>query len=276
MNANSKTLNSPTGQMLELSDQLTSLERALLVIPLLGGLVFGILPLFFPSQAASFFGFSGGDTYLYRLAGAVTLGYVPGLLLAILQGEWTPVRLVVIATLVFNLGSLFAIAVAMLTGTARPVAYAILVASILITGITVWMLNRHRDVPRPPADIAQWLVYLLVLLTAAAFGTGILFTFAPMQVGQRFGFVGVDEFVFRQGGAALLGFAVMGVFELRSRNWREIRLPSMNALLFNGASFIATILAIIAGDPILLLLVVLPVSIVATVGSFIALQRNGK
>lgn len=276
MNANSKTLNSPAAQMMSATDQLTSLERALLVIPLLGGLVFGILPLFLPAQAASFFGFSGGDTYLYRLAGAVTLGYVPGLLLAILQGEWTPVRLVVVATLVFNLGSLFAIAVAIFTGTATPVAYAILVASVLITGITAWMLNRHRDVPRPHADIAQWLVYLLIFLTAAAFGTGILFTFAPMQVAKMFGFAGIDEFVFRQGGAALLGFAVMGVLELRSRAWREIRLPSLNAMVFNGASFVATILALLAGDPIFLLLVVLVVSIVATVGSFVALQRQGK
>lgn len=276
MNAKMETMSTTAGTKVRTATQLTTLERALLVVPLLGAIVFGILPLFFSQQFASLFGFSGSDTYLYRLAGAVTLGYVPGLLLAILQGEWTPVRLVVIATLVFNLGSLYAIAVAVLTNTAQPIAYAIAIASILIIAITLWLLNQHRDVPRPAADIAQWLVYLIVFLTAAAFGTGLLFTFAPAQVSQLFGFKGIDDFVFRQGGAATLGFAVMGVFELRSRAWREIRLPSMNALVFNGASLIATVLAILAGDPILLLLVVLVVTLVATIGSALALQRQGK
>lgn len=276
MNASSKTVSAAANKLSGAADQLSSVERALLVIPLLGGAVFGILPLFFVGQLANLLGYSGKDLYLYQLAGAVTLGYVPGLLLAILQGEWTSARLVVIATLVFNIGSLFAIAVAILTGTATPVVYAILVASILIVAITAWMLNQHRDVPHPQPDTAPWLKYLLFFLTAAAFGTGTLFTFAPAQVSQLFGFSGVDDFVFRQGGAATLGFAVMGVFELRSLAWRELRLPSLNALLFNGASLVATILAILRADPILLLAVVLLVTIVATAGSFIALQRQGK
>lgn len=276
MNAKMETMNSAAGKTLGSMEQLTGLERALLVIPLLGAIVFGVLPLFFSAQFASLVGLSGSDTYLYRLAGAVTLGYVPGLLLAILQGEWSSVRLVVIATLVFNIGSLYAIAVAVLTNTAQPIAYLIAIASILIVGITLWLLNKHWDVPRPAADVAQWLVYLIIFLTAAAFGTGLLFTFAPAQVSQLFGFKGIDDFVFRQGGAATLGFAVMGVFELRSRAWREIRLPSMNALVFNGASFIATVLAILAGDPILLLVVVLAVTFIATIGSALALRRQGK
>lgn len=258
------------------SDQLSALERALLVAPLLGGLIFGILPLFFTAQFAAFSGLTGNDVYLYRLSGAVVLGYVPGLLLAILQGEWTPVRLVVIATLVFNLGSLLAIAIAIATGAANSLVYLILVASLLFIAITVWMLRQHRNTPRPAADTAEWVKYLLLFLTAAAFGTGLLFLLAPLQVSQLFGFKGSDVFVFRQGGAATLGFAVMGVYELRSRAWREIRLPSLNAMLFNGASLVATILAILAGDPIWLLLVVLPVALVATVGSFVALQRQGK
>ena len=276
MNAKSNALNSAASPMSSAAEELTTLEKILLVIPMLGGLVFGIMPLFFPAQFAALTGYVGNDTYLYRLAGAVTLGYVPGLFLAILQGQWMPVRLVVIATLVFNIGSLFAIAVAIFTGTAKPVVYLILIASIIITASMAWLLNKHRGAPRPPADIAQWVVYLIVFLTAAAFGTGTLFTFAPMQVSQLFGFNGTDEFVFRQGGAATLGFAVMGIFQLRSRAWSEIRLPSMNALLFNGASLIATIVAIISGDPILLLAVVLLVTVVATIGSFITLQRQGK
>lgn len=276
MNAKSNMMNEAAGQMTGAMENLTSMERVFLVFPMLGALVFGVLPLFFSAQFASAFGFAGGDTYLYRLAGAATLGYVPGLLVAILQGEWTPVRFVVIAILVFNLGSLFAIATAILSGSAQPVVYLILVASLLFVAISLWLLNKHRDAPHPAPDIANWVVYLIVFLTLAAFGVGTLFLLAPVPVSQLFGFRGTDEFVFRQGGAATLGFAVMGVFELRSRAWREIRLPSMNSLLFNGASLVATILAILSGDPILLLLVVLAVTVVATVGCIITLQRQGQ
>lgn len=276
MSAKTNLLNSTATRTLSASDQLSSLERVLLVVPLLGGLVFGILPLFFSTQFATLFGFSGNDTYLYRLAGAVTLGYAPGLLLAILQGEWTPVRLVIIATLVFNIGSLFAIVTAVSSGNASPIVYAILVASLLIIGITAWMLNAHIEVVKPAADISRWVVYLIVFLTAAAFGTGTLFTFLPALSSQLFGFQGTDEFVFRQGGAATLGFAVMGVFQLRSQAWREMRLPSMNALLFNGASLLATLVAIVSGDPILLLVVVLLVTAVATAGCALTLVRQGK
>lgn len=275
MNANTKTL-SAAGTITHASDEMSSLERGLLVIPLLGAVVFGILPLLFSKQFASLLGFTGNDTFLYRLAGAVTLGYVPGLLVTILRGEWTPARLVIVATLVFNIGSLFAVGAALLAGNAQPVVYAILANSVLIIAMTTWMLNKHRDVARPAPDIAKWVVYLIVFLTAAAFGTGTLFLLAPLQVSQLFGFAGVDEFVFRQGGAATLGFAVMGVVELRSRAWREIRLPSMNALVFNGASLVATVIAIVSGDPILLLAVVLLVTLVATIGCIITLRREGK
>lgn len=275
MNASAKTAGMASGTMTGSLDELTLIERLLLVMPLVGGAVFGILPLFFAGQAP-LLGYSGKDLYLYQLSGAVTLGYVPGLLLAVLEGKWTPARLVVIATLVFNLASLFAIATAVLTGTATSVVYAILVASLIIAASTAWMVYQHRGAPHPAPDTAPWLKYLLIFLTAAAFGTGILFTFVPVQVAQMFGFTGADDFVYRQGGAALLGFAVMGVFELRSLAWRELRLPSMNALLFNGVSFPVTLLALWRGEPILLLGVVLLVSVVATVGTFVALWREGK
>jgi hypothetical protein len=275
MNSVSGTMH-PSAQVSTTSERLTTLERVALIAPFLGGLVFGILPLLFSKEFAAATGNTGNDVYLYRLTGAVVLGYAPGLLVGILRGEWTPLRLVIIATLVFNLGSLFAIGVAFVSGITSPFVFAILVASLLFIAITVWLLNKHQGAARPAADTAEWVKYLLYILTAAAFGTGILFLLAPLQVGRLFGFTGMDEFVFRQGGAATLGFAVMGVYELRSRAWREIQLPSLNAMLFNGASLIATILAIFAGDPLWLLLVVLPVALVATLGSFLVLARRGK
>lgn len=276
MKTSGNALNAPAVQTMRAAEQLSSLERALLVIPLLYVFVFGLLTYFAPAQFASMFGFSGKDTYLYALAGGVTLGYVPGLVLVILQGEWTSARLVIMALMVFSVASLFGVAVAVVTGAATSFVYAIFLLSLFGMALTGWMLNRHKQGSNPSADTAPWLKYLLIFLTTAAFGTGALFTLAPLQVSQLFGFNGTDEFVFRIGGAATLGFAVMGVFELRSLAWREIRLPSINAFLFNGLSLIGTVLAILRGDPILLLGVVLLVTLVATAGSLLALQRQGK
>lgn len=276
MNASTKARNVSAPQRMSVADQLSSLERALLVVPFIYCLVLGILMLFFPTQFAANFGYSLKNLYLYALVGAVTVGYLPGLLLAILQGEWSPIRIVVISLLVFGVASLFGVAVAFVTGAAGSFAYLMLVVSLVVIGMSAWMLNRHRDAPHSAPDTAAWLKYMIIFLTVAAFGTGTLFTLAPAQVSQLFGFNGTDELVFRFGGAATLGFAVMGVIELRNLSWRELRIPSMNALAFNGVGLVATVLSILRGDPILLLLVILLVNVVATVGYIIALQRQGK
>lgn len=276
MNATSKARNVSAPRAAVAGDRLSSLERALLIIPVLYFLVLGVLMLFAPTQFAALFGYSLKNLYLYALVGAVTVGYLPGLVFAILQGEWSPVRIVIISLLVFGVASLFGIAVAFVTGQANSFAYLMLIVSVLIIGMSAWMLNAHRDGSRLAPDTGAWLKYLVIFLTIAAFGTGTLFTLAPAQVSQLFGFNGTDELVFRFGGAATLGFAVMGVIELRNLSWREIRIPSLNALMFNGVGLVATVLSILRGDPILLLLVILLVNVVATVGYIIALQRQGK
>ena len=56
-------------------DRLSRSESGFIVLPMAAGFVFGLLPLLVPSQFASAGGFPGNDTYVYRLAGAATLGY---------------------------------------------------------------------------------------------------------------------------------------------------------------------------------------------------------
>src|SRR5579884_1731585 len=122
------------------STRLSGLERWLLVVPLAGGLVFGLFPLLFPAAFAALTGFAGHDPFMYRLAGAATFGYAVALIGGIRQGTWAAVRLVVIAVLTFNLGSLYACGAELLSpstqGGARPVVYLILATSIAIVAIT--------------------------------------------------------------------------------------------------------------------------------------------
>jgi len=74
---------------------------------------------------------------------------------------------------------------------------------------------------------------------------------------------------------ATCGYAVMGLFELRSRNWTEMRLPIFMALIFNGAGLVATVANFVEGGPILLPLVVLVATLIVTPAAAIALRRFG-
>ena len=259
-----------------LLERLTPQEKLLLAVPLLGGLVFGFLPLLAPGLLARLAGAAGNDPFIYRLAGAATLGYALALILALRQDAWLPVRIVVIATLTFNLGSLYAIALAILDGNATWIVYAILVASITITAITASLLRRHGAVPQPAPDVAAWLVALVWFLAIVATLVGALGLFVPTMVARLFGYAGTDTFLYRQGGAATLGYGIMGFYQLRSRTWSQWRLPSVMALVFNGLSFVLALLALLGGESSLLPFIIGGAALAATVGSFMALQRRGQ
>ena len=117
--------------------KLSSLERILLLLPIAGGLVFGLGPLLLGGAFGAALGFPGNDTFIYRLAGAATLGYAVALIMGLRQGDWAPLRLVIVATLAFNLASIYACIVQLVAGDTNVLVYLILGTSIAITGITV-------------------------------------------------------------------------------------------------------------------------------------------
>ena len=86
--------------------KLSNLERILLLLPLAGGSVFGLFPLLLGGVFGAALGYPGNDSFIYRLGGAATLGYAVALIMGLRQGDWAPLRLVVIATLTFNLASI--------------------------------------------------------------------------------------------------------------------------------------------------------------------------
>lgn len=256
--------------------RLGNLERLLLLLPIAGGLVFGVFPFLWGGAFGTLLGAPGNDSFVYRLAGAATLGYAVALLLGLRQGDWVPLRLVVIGTLTFNLASIYACLAHILTGTANLFVYLIFGTSIAITAITLWLLNRHAGETAGSETVSAWYVRFLVLGAVLSGAFGLLPLLMPVLGATLTGFQGTDVFLIRQGGAASLGYAVMSIAGIRSRAWTEIRLPLIMALVFNGFSFIASVIALFSGEPVLMSAVIGAASLFVTVVGAIAYRRNGK
>jgi hypothetical protein len=147
-------------QRTPLSAQLTHVspvERGLLALPLLGGVVFGLIPLFAPQLLAMLAGTPGNDPYIYWLAGAATFGYAVVLALGLRQAAWAPLRLIVAAVLAFNLASIYACGLTIAGGGAQPIVYLILVTSIGFVTLCAPLLRRHAGAAGAP-DTAPWVV----------------------------------------------------------------------------------------------------------------------
>ena len=256
--------------------KLNSLERLLLLLPTVGGLVFGVLPLLLGATFGAALGAPGNDSFVYRLAGAATLGYAVALIIGLRQVDWAPLRLVIIGTLTFNLASIYACVVQIMAGNSNLSVYLIFGTSIAITAITTWMLNRHAGGERPAADVSTWYIRFLVLGAVLSGTFGFLPLLIPVLGATLTGFQGTDVFLIRQAGAASLGYAVMSIVGIRSGVWNEIRLPLIMALVFNGFSFIASMVAVLSGEPILMSLVIGAASLFVTIVGIMAYRQKGK
>ena len=153
----------------------------LLVLLILAGLVFGLAPLLVPRQFGDFAGFRAQDLFLYRLAGAATLGYGVALLVGF-RAPWRELRILIASTAVFNGASIAACLVAIVQGGAQWLVYVILLASILFTAGTLNLLANpplgpgERAGPDGSPDVSQWIVALFAIGVTASlvFGLGPL------------------------------------------------------------------------------------------------------
>jgi hypothetical protein len=68
----------------------------------------------------------------------------------------------------------------------------------------------------------------------------------------------------------------MAFLALKSGVWQEVRTATVVALIFNGLACIASVIALLAGDPIFIVGLIGAAALFYTVMVFIALQRNGK
>ncbi len=105
---------------------------------------------------------------------------------------------------------------------------------------------------------------------------GLVPLLIPAQSAQLAGFKGTDVFLIRQAGAACLGYGVMAMVGFRSGVWREVWLASVMALVFNGFAFVASLIALLSGDPIFIGALIGAAALVNTVLAILALQRKGR
>lgn len=257
------------------------LRNPLLILLILAGLFFGLMPLLLPKQFGDATGFRAQDLFLYRLAGAATLGYGVALLVGF-RASWRELRILIASTAVFNGASIAACLVAIVQGGAQWLVYVILLASILFTAGTLSLLVNPPLGPGEGAgrdgspDVAQWIVALFAIgaLASLVFGVGPLV--AGGGFGRALGFPGFDDFIYRQAGAATTGACVGGLLALQSRRWREIRLAAVAALTFNVASVLAALIEVAGGSPQPVAFVILAAAALVTVGMALALRRAGR
>jgi hypothetical protein len=259
---------------------LSGLDKLLLLVPMIAGMFFGLAPLLEARLFAQVNGYAGtnNDIFIYWLAGAATLGYGIILALGIREGGWIGLRLPVVAVLAFNLCSLFACEEEIRLGRANdhPIIYLILGASIVLSLLSGFVLSRYRGRPRGEPDTARWLSYFLIVAVIGALATGLLALLFPEQFKPLFGLDALDIFVYRQLGAATVGYGVMGVLQIRSRRWLELRLSLLMAGIFNALACAIGITSLITGKPPLLPLTLVVVPFCLAVGCFTAFARKGK
>lgn len=243
----------------------TVVFRALLLVQVASGGVFGLGPLVFPEAFATIFGYAGAEPFLYRIAGAATTGYAVMALAAFLRPRWATFRIPLIATLTFNLG---AVAAALLTtdaGELTALAAFILVAAAAFSVASAYWLYRD-DGPRaadgPPLEEGFRLTLIAATAVAAFFGllpllmTGTfvdLFGLTrPLPSANLFPGPTNDFFIYRVAGAATLGYAVSGLFELLSGRWAEIRISVVGAITFNALGAVSAAIYLATGGRSLL------------------------
>ena len=94
--------------------------------------MFGLGPLLLGGQFGSLVGASGDDPFVYRQAGAATLGAAAGGILVLQSRRWSATRLPTLMAVTFNGLSLIAAIVEIIRG-GPPIAWLILAAAGLTT-----------------------------------------------------------------------------------------------------------------------------------------------
>lgn len=185
-------------------------------------------------------------------------------------------RSVVIAVLTFNLASIFAAVMELISGDKNIIVFLILTASLVFVAISFWLLNRHAGEQTSQPNVSPWFTRFIILGTILSTTFGVLPLLIPVFGAKLLGFHGTDVYVIRLAGAASLGYGVTGFLGISSGAWRERTLGMVMALIFNGFSFVACVIALFSGEPILITLVIAAASLFVTIVGTIAYQRKGQ
>jgi hypothetical protein len=240
-----------------------------------GSLALGVPLWILPSQFAQFVGLSGNDTLVYRLGGAAMVGYALALRYGLRASEWAPIRFVVLATYVFAAIAFFAGFAAFASGQLSGFVLVVTLWAVVVAWAVAQILVAQRGAVAGPRDVSPWVVVVLALATvsAAVFGMGPQL---PGPFASLMGYKGTDEVIYRLAGAACFGYAVMGIQELRSLHWDDMRLPNVMALAFNGLAATAALAEILFGRATLLAVLVALAAGFFTIAIAAILVRRGR
>lgn len=241
----------------------------------MGSVAFGVPLYVFTRPFARIADLAGDDILIYQLGGAAMLGYAVALTLGVRGGIWPPMRFVVLATYVFAAIAFLAGFVALASNQINGLVMAVSLWAVIVAWALAQILVAHRGSVAGPRDVATWVTVVLALatLSAAVFGLGPQL---PGPFASLMGYKGTDEYVYRLAGSACLGYAAMGVQELRSLHWDDLRLPSVMALVFNGLAFLASVSEILAGRATLLAYLVALAAGLFTIAIAAILVRRGR
>ena len=229
----------------------------------------------FPRPFAQFAGFSGDDTFIYELGGAAMVGYAVAIALGVRGRLWDPMRFVVLATYVFAAIAFLAGFIGFASNQINGVVVIVSLWAVLVAYALAQILVARRGARAGLRDVVGWVAIVLSLATVAAavFGLGPQ---VPGPFASAMGYKGTDEYVYRLAGAACFGYAAMGIQELRSLQWNDMRLPSVMAIVFNGLAFLASIFELLAGRGTLLVYLVALAAGFFTVAIAAILVRRGR
>jgi hypothetical protein len=240
------------------SDQATlPIFRTLLGLQVLVAAAFGLLPFLAPEVFAALGGLTGAEPFVYRLAGAATMGYGVAALLALRQPRWEELRIPMVATCAFNASAVVAMLLNVADGEAPWIVWFILVAASAFTLLSAYWLVRNQG---PASDrtvpVGSTFRIVLVLATIAATVFGVLPLVFAEAMASLGGFDTSELFPYRIAGAATVGYAAAGILQVRARSTTAIRLQVVAALVFNAFSAVAVLLYLIAGggSPVALLI----------------------
>lgn len=253
---------------------ITGVERALLILPAVAGLALGLFPALLPKLFADISQMPADDIYAYQLAGAATLGYGVALTIGLFQNSWYALRLPVVGVLVFNLASLYACGIEIFKGRAPYSVYVVLASSILFVSISSFLLARHRGAPRLTQEMAGLPIRAFLIIGAVSSALFGLFPLFAPGLFTIFHLHNTAPFIFRQAGAASLGYAVLALLDLHSLNAQELRLTGVMAAVFNGVSGIVSIPFILSGQVLLLPWVIGPVGLLVLVACLLLIQQT--
>ena len=208
-------------------------ERALLVLGAAVAGALGLVLLLLPGN---------------RFVGAGECGSALGLVLGLRAGEWRTARLPVMAALASNTAAVVACGTLLASGAATPRVYGVLGGSLAAGASAGLLLALRYGTPRSMPDLARWAVALLVVQTALAAVVGLPLLLAPVWCAQHLGVPGADAFLYRLGGAMLVGYGSMALGGVRCRNRAELRVPTAMVLVLCGLCALVSSISLVIGE----------------------------